>query len=629
MCITNHTCPPAGRPPVKPPGRVPVSSVRSSGPVIHPTVRMTVTKLLADACKTHGLDPDYDLWHSPSPLECGRHSPQPFPLLQQPKLIHAKLAPLPGSAQQFPSNDPLMNPPRPVVVGPLAAAGLRSLRLLPLLSDAKMSASQLSAPDDTQIGAVIDRYTEWRSATAAPTDSPFDTMGLSGAPIDSQSRKRAAREVKNIRDDCRRLLAWLSCILRSGGRLTWDVFTPCVQHWHLFANDCAKQVKPIQALADYATLLNKITAQLAVQVGVKHSLYTTLTANAGKPWHDKAFAAISASYKDARAAAKSTAAAEIAKGSTGPNLPPVTEHAALPVPVYQLEQWLKDAQTAMSGHIEALEALTSLRKSLSSIPAPVRRTTRGAPKRQKPDDPDVPKRKALAKQISDCEARAIAQGRLVGGYAVTFAQFIYMMRASSAAGGLELGGPGIASDLRFTETGLTYVIRFMKGWEPSDALHGERLPLSFKGAATVPWSPDSAAAVSPERVLMMEVIQYAIDNKNPGSAAALISVVDSQNPETGGSANINSHLHRIGATAQLEETDRVQNGRTHSISSHSIRKAAISMALASGVSAQNIRRWTRWHQAEMVWHYAQADYEVPDHWKSFFAWMKSLPAQTA
>ena len=75
--------------------------------------------------------------------------------------------------------------------------------------------------------------------------------------------------------------------------------------------------------------------------------------------------------------------------------------------------------------------------------------------------------------------------------------------------------------------------------------------------------------------------------------------------------------------------DRTQNGWSHSISSHSIRKAAISMALASGVSAQNIRRWTRWHQAEMVWHYAQADYVVQDHWKSFFAWMKALPAQTA
>ena len=85
----------------------------------------------------------------------------------------------------------------------------------------------------------------------------------------------------------------------------------------------------------------------------------------------------------------------------------------------------------------------------------------------------------------------------------------------------------------------------------------------------------------------------------------------------------------IKATQQLSPADRTIAGKQQSISSHSVRKAAISMAMASGVSSENLRRWTRWRDPEMVWHYAQVDYVVPDAWKSFFAWMKDLPAQSA
>ena len=450
--------------------------------------------------------------------------------------------------------------------------------------------------------------------------------------------------MKNSRDDCRRLAAWLSCIIRSGGRLTWDVFTPSVQHWQTFANDCVKQPRPVQSLSDYATLLTKFTAMLAEQIGPSHPQYTWITANSGKPWHAREFASISSNYKDARAAAKATAAAKLASGTTPAGQPPVIEHAALPVPVYMLESWLADAQSAMTAHIDLTEELAAVRASLTALIVPVAPALppprrQAAAKKQKVATnhhrtPAMAHRQAVIKNIETIEARIHAAGRLVGGYAVTFVQFIYMIRASSAAGGLELDGPGIADDLQLNAAGLTYIVRFMKGWKSSDSLHGERLPLTFRGAATVPWSStfcerSSDSNASPERDVMLSVIRYAIDHKNPGANTALISIIDTQNPETEGSAIINGHLHRIDATGHLSDDDRLKNGRSQSISSHSIRKAAISMALASGVSAQNIRRWTRWHQAEMVWHYAQADYVVPDHWRSFFAWMTALPAQNA
>ena len=53
------------------------------------------------------------------------------------------------------------------------------------------------------------------------------------------------------------------------------------------------------------------------------------------------------------------------------------------------------------------------------------------------------------------------------------------------------------------------------------------------------------------------------------------------------------------------------------------------MALASGVSAENIRRFIKWRDTEMTFVYSDQSYEVPERWKSCFAWMLSLPTQNA
>ena len=217
----------------------------------------------------------------------------------------------------------------------------------------------------------------------------------------------------------------------------------------------------------------------------------------------------------------------------------------------------------------------------------------------------------------------------MGGYAISFAQFIYMLRASSIAGGLENGGTGIEADLAFTEEGLTYVIRFMKHWTADTSHHGEKLPFVFAAANAIPRGDSKAQFPCEPRERMLLIIEYALNEKDDKSGDSLMSSIDSIRPESQGSQKINKHLKNVQATKLLRQPDRTRAGLAQSISSHSIRKAGISMALVSGVSAANLRRWTRWRSEEMVWHYAQTDYIVPVEWKQFFAWMIELPAQSA
>jgi hypothetical protein len=63
------------------------------------------------------------------------------------------------------------------------------------------------------------------------------------------------------------------------------------------------------------------------------------------------------------------------------------------------------------------------------------------------------------------------------------------------------------------------------------------------------------------------------------------------------------------------------------LTSHSMRKAGVSLALASGVSIPNLTNWCHWRSAEMPWHYADQKYVAPSEWKDVFAWMKQRPAQ--
>ena len=69
------------------------------------------------------------------------------------------------------------------------------------------------------------------------------------------------------------------------------------------------------------------------------------------------------------------------------------------------------------------------------------------------------------------------------------------------------------------------------------------------------------------------------------------------------------------------------------MTSHSFRKAGVSLALATGVSVPNIINFVLWRaqNEDMAWLYADQKYVVPPEspWASFFSWMKKRPAQHA
>jgi hypothetical protein len=56
-----------------------------------------------------------------------------------------------------------------------------------------------------------------------------------------------------------------------------------------------------------------------------------------------------------------------------------------------------------------------------------------------------------------------------------------MARASSATAGLESAGPSMAAGINFDKTGMSYTMRFTKGWSLTSSFFGETLPIRFDG----------------------------------------------------------------------------------------------------------------------------------------------------
>ena len=171
--------------------------------------------------------------------------------------------------------------------------------------------------------------------------------------------------------------------------------------------------------------------------------------------------------------------------------------------------------------------------------------------------------------------------------------------------------------------GMTYVIRFMKDWDSTTDFYGEKLPLRFDGPNTIPWGRPTDPHPCPRRQAMLEHIQYA------STSCGGMSLYDCEHPEEEGSDLINSFLTSIGATQGLHHDDALKGGKTQRVTSHSLRKAGVALAIASGVSQENVRRWTRWRNPEMLWQYAPIDYNSSPDWHSLFGWMKTLAAQNA
>lgn len=506
--------------------------------------------------------------------------------------------------------------PRQVLVvtaGPAGAAGLRSLRFLPLLAGSQLRASDLPAPSEDDVDRAVGSYKAFRLSSltlGTAEDTGFDTLPPQPA-IDQASRKAAANALAQINGDCRHLRAFLKAVVRQGARLTWDILVPSSRAWQAFANDCVL-ASPVASLKAYATILNKLSAQLALQLGPTHPLRDILTANGGHPWNSEAIAPISKRYKDSRAsdklvAANAAVAAFDATGEPAKSAP--KEHKALPVPVYLLSSWLSAATRAIAAH----EATRKRLKAASSPPG-VRRSTRRSSSELSPASAAF--LKAQAAQALEAVSKATAELAVLdaegAGYAVLFLQLLTMSRASSLTAGRESEGPGIRSDVRFNSSGLSYCIRFVKGWDSTSSFFGEKLPLYF---TSIPWGRPGDRFPCAPRQAMMEVIQYA---KNEFKS---LDRFDCAYPERDGSGLLNSFLDSIGATQSLSSTDAQRGGLNQHVSSHSVRKAGVNLGLAGEVAPDTIRRWTRWRDADMLWQYAASDYPVPAEWLALFAWL--------
>ena len=102
-------------------------------------------------------------------------------------------------------------------------------------------------------------------------------------------------------------------------------------------------------------------------------------------------------------------------------------------------------------------------------------------------------------------------------YAACFLQLCMMARASTVGGNAVFNedSNGIHADLQVDDVGLTYVIRFLKGWSPGvHAFRGDKLPILRDGADTFPWERQGAD-LKPDspRNRVLTLLQYASQNK--------------------------------------------------------------------------------------------------------------------
>jgi hypothetical protein len=176
------------------------------------------------------------------------------------------------------------------------------------------------------------------------------------------------------------------------------------------------------------------------------------------------------------------------------------------------------------------------------------------------------------------------------------------------------------------ERGMTYVMRELKGWSYATSHQGASLPIRYAGPNTFPWEleppghehgpvplPLSGDHSKRNRVLLL--IRRA-------HSRGLLSWIDSGNPEVQGHEKINRFLASVGSNDLLSASDRTRGGRAQSISSHSIRRAAVSMAMAAGARIGNITRYVHWRDNEMPWTYIDTEYVVAGTgWESFFGWL--------
>jgi len=533
----------------------------------------------------------------------------------------------------------LASPYPSMTLGP-SNVNLTSLGLFDLLGH--HDDSPLPQPSLSDVEHAITGLRLCMEGAQAHTDSVFDNVKLI-QPIRKLTAKKTSQTKTVIAAECRLLNAILTVAANTNRAFTLDIFRPNLAFWQDLTEKFLQHDRPLMSVASYSKLLNGYTSQLATAVGSGHALYPELTHNNGKPWHASGFSAIQKQYAAEVAAIKIQRGNEFKASATaqGKPLDPTkfqNESKALAVPVYLLEQFLHMAENAgrdLSGHLHdrlvSATALWEAAKADLTSHNSVSPSTRAIAKRQASK-----KLKSLAalarvaltyKQMTSISKDISAAEQTLGGIGVIFAQFCFMARASTMAGGEVLSGPGIQDDIVFNSAGMTYVIRFLKGWDHSTTHQGLRLPLHYQGPNTFKWEGDGAGnrlphSLSP-RNRALDIIKSAHELK-------LLTWIDSGNPEVQGNQKINKFLASIKATSLLEPADATRGDKRQTITSHSIRRAAVSMAMANGVNIANITRFVFWRDTSMPWTYIDREFVVKGTgWETFFAGLLDRSEQSA
>jgi hypothetical protein len=155
-------------------------------------------------------------------------------------------------------------------------------------------------------------------------------------------------------------------------------------------------------------------------------------------------------------------------------------------------------------------------------------------------------------------------------------------------------------------------------------VNGVRLPIAYTGPNTVPWLVDAGGTrVASSRNDCLTII---------GAAARMgaLSPYECDRPESAAHRKITAAIQTVlNLQSKLRPADRSRLGRTQKLTSHSIRRAAVTMAMRQGLSAPNIIRWVYWKDSSMPYTYVDKDYVHSPKWDHFFKWMLSRTEQNA
>ena len=415
-------------------------------------------------------------------------------------------------------------------------------------------------------------------------------------------RAELDKETDADKDVARKTKALVDYAARSQRAINKNLWVPDTQFFTEFACDTLVNVQ-VKDLSGYMRVLNVLTKNLAESLPANHPILSRLTANQGKPWHASEFKEINMLYQKKLRSRRYIESLQEGQ-PTAPKRSRRKSARALQISVAAPVENINSLLLKLESEVSELEPLYTTVDLQASDGA----GHKGLNKKKH-------------KQIKDLE-KEIAPG------AVCLLGLLFKARASTLGGGLrendhqtDILDQGIQADITISEPststtgGIAYTIRFLKDWEYGITKHqGEALPLSYDGSDTFPFETsgdDNGKVTGSIRNRIMAVISFAHKHK-------LLAWINCKNP-TAAAQKIDKWLSK--------QTWAIHADPECKITSHSFRKAGVSLAMAAGISIPNLTNWCHWRSLEMPWHYADQKYMAPKEWQDIFVWMKRRPAQ--